>query len=135
MAYSRVTEEERNHIHRWRQEGLGVRVIAARLSRSPSSICRELARNTEGGRGQRNSGEIVAKKLGTAGRRAGVSVNWVRAVGGIRRYWKAPGATGVCREMDALPELLIAQGFDPESVAAFTPRHASALRSARAAKA
>ena len=46
MAYSRVTEEERNHIHRWRQEGLGVRVIAARLSRSPSSICRELARNT-----------------------------------------------------------------------------------------
>ena len=75
MAYSRVTEEERNHIHRWRQEGLGVRVIAARLSRSPSSICRELARNTEGGRGQRNSGEIVAKKLGTAGRRAGVSVN------------------------------------------------------------
>ena len=46
MAYSRVTEEERNHIHRWRQAGLGVRVIAARLGRSPSSISRELARNT-----------------------------------------------------------------------------------------
>ena len=52
MAYSRVTEEERNHIHRWRQAGLGVRVIAARLGRSPSSISRELARNT-GQRGYR----------------------------------------------------------------------------------
>ena len=52
MAYSRVTEEERNHIHRWRQESLGVRVIAARLGRSPSSISRELARNT-GQRGYR----------------------------------------------------------------------------------
>jgi len=52
MAYSRVTREERNHIHRWRQEGLGVRAIAARLWRSPSSISRELARNT-GKRGYR----------------------------------------------------------------------------------
>lgn len=52
MAYSRVTREERNHIHRWRQEGLGVRVIAALLGRSPSSISRELARNT-GKRGYR----------------------------------------------------------------------------------
>ena len=52
MAYSRVTEEERNHIHRWRQESLGVREMAARLGRSPSSISRELARNT-GRRGYR----------------------------------------------------------------------------------
>lgn len=52
MAYSRVTEEERNHIHRWRQENLGMRVIGALLCRSPSSISRELARNT-GQRGYR----------------------------------------------------------------------------------
>ena len=52
MAYSRVTEEERNHIHRWRQESLGVRVIGNLLGRSPSSISRELARNT-GQRGYR----------------------------------------------------------------------------------
>jgi transposase, IS30 family len=52
MAYSRVTREERNHIYRWRQEGLGVRLIAALLSRSASSISRELARNT-GRRGYR----------------------------------------------------------------------------------
>ena len=52
MAYSRVTREERNHIYRWRQEGLGVRAIAARLWRSASSISRELARNM-GKRGYR----------------------------------------------------------------------------------
>ena len=46
MAYSRVTREERNHIHRWRQEGCGVREIAALLSRAASSISRELSRNT-----------------------------------------------------------------------------------------
>jgi len=52
MAYSRVTREERNHIHRWRQDGIGVRVIGNLLDRSPSSISRELARNT-GQRGYR----------------------------------------------------------------------------------
>ena len=52
MAYNRVTRDERNHIHRWRQEGLGIREIARLLSRSPSSISRELKRNT-GKRGYR----------------------------------------------------------------------------------
>ena len=52
MAYSRVTREERNHIYRWRQAGLGVRAIADRLARAASSISRELARNT-GQRGYR----------------------------------------------------------------------------------
>ena len=52
MAYSRVTEEERNHIHRWHQAGHGVREIAALLSRAASSISRELSRNT-GLRGSR----------------------------------------------------------------------------------
>ena len=52
MAYSRVTREERNHIYRWRQAGLGVRAIADRLARAASSISRELARNT-GRRGYR----------------------------------------------------------------------------------
>lgn len=52
MTYSRVTKEERIHIHRWRQDGCGVREIACRLWRSPSSISREVARNT-GERGYR----------------------------------------------------------------------------------
>ncbi len=52
MAYKRVTEEERRHIYRWRQEGHGPREMARRLGRSASSISREIARNT-GGRSYR----------------------------------------------------------------------------------
>ena len=45
MAYKRVTEAERRHIYRWRQEGHGMREVARRLGRAASSICRELVRN------------------------------------------------------------------------------------------
>lgn len=45
MAYKRVTEGERRHIYRWRQEGHGLREVARRLGRAASSICRELVRN------------------------------------------------------------------------------------------
>jgi len=45
MAYTRVTEEERKLIYRWRQDGIGLREIARRLGRAASSICRELMRN------------------------------------------------------------------------------------------
>lgn len=46
MAYKRVTKTERNLIRMWRQAGHGQREIARRLGRSPSTICREIARNT-----------------------------------------------------------------------------------------
>jgi len=52
MNYKRVTAEERALIHRWRQEGLGIREVARRLGRDVSCISRELARNT-GMRGYR----------------------------------------------------------------------------------
>ena len=52
MTYKRMTEADRRHIHRWRQEGDGLREIARRLGRAASSISRELSRNT-GGRGYR----------------------------------------------------------------------------------
>lgn len=48
MAYKRVTEEERRHIYRWRQEGKSRREIARRLDRSPGTISREILRNTGG---------------------------------------------------------------------------------------
>ena len=46
MAYKRVTAEDRIHIDRWKQEGFGPCEIARRLNRAPSSISREVKRNT-----------------------------------------------------------------------------------------
>ena len=48
MAYRRVTVTERRLIKMWRQAGHGLREIARRLDRSPSTICREIARNSGG---------------------------------------------------------------------------------------
>lgn len=52
MAYTRVTEEERKLIYRWRQDDNSFREIARRLGRAASSIYRELVRN-QGLRGYR----------------------------------------------------------------------------------
>jgi len=52
LPYKRVTKEERRCIHRWRQEGLGLREVGRRLKRAASSITREIQRNT-GKRGYR----------------------------------------------------------------------------------
>jgi len=46
MSYKRVTAGERTLIHRWKQEGIGMRETARRLNRAASSILRELSRNT-----------------------------------------------------------------------------------------
>lgn len=46
MAYRRVTVEERRLIRMWRQAGYGQREVARRLGRSPSTISREIARNS-----------------------------------------------------------------------------------------
>lgn len=52
MAYHRVTSEERRLIYEWRQAGKGFREIARLLSRSPSTVSSEVARNS-GQRGYR----------------------------------------------------------------------------------
>ena len=52
MAYTHVTSEERRLIKQWRQAGFSRRKIAGLLSRAPSTISRELNRNT-GKRGYR----------------------------------------------------------------------------------
>ena len=44
--------EERYEIARLREAGLSVRAVAARLGRSPSTVCRELARNSDPRTGQ-----------------------------------------------------------------------------------
>lgn len=52
MVYRRMTVVERRLIRMWRQAGYGQREIARLLSRAPSTICREIARNS-GGAGYR----------------------------------------------------------------------------------
>src|SRR5580700_6144359 len=42
-----LDREERYELARLRECGLSVRQIAARLGRSPSTVCRELARNAD----------------------------------------------------------------------------------------
>ena len=58
-----LDREERYEIARLREAGLSIRQIAARLGRSPSTICRELGRNADP-----RTGAVPAR----AGRPAGV---------------------------------------------------------------
>jgi transposase, IS30 family len=46
MTYKRVTDAERRLIRMWRQEGCGQREVARRLRRSPSTVSREIDRNS-----------------------------------------------------------------------------------------
>jgi IS30 family transposase len=46
-----LSRDERYELARLRESGLGVRAVAARMRRSPSTICRELARNAAPGGG------------------------------------------------------------------------------------
>lgn len=45
MTYTRVTQEERTFIYRWRQAGESFQEIARRLKRAASSVVREVKRN------------------------------------------------------------------------------------------
>ena len=68
MAYKRLTEDEREHIYRWRREGRKQSEIARRLDRNPGSISREIARN-KGRRGYRP--KQAHKKAQAQAKRAG----------------------------------------------------------------
>lgn len=52
LNYSQLTYEERIQIKSWLQENYSIRTIADRIKRSPSTICREIKRNS-GKRGYR----------------------------------------------------------------------------------
>lgn len=93
MAYRRVTEDERRHIYRWRQEGHGVREMARRLGRAASSISREIRRNT-GGRGYRPK----------------------QANGLAKRRAERPGPRSFTEEVRADAEEKLKQGWTPEII-------------------
>ena len=62
MAYNRVTSEERRLIYQWKQEGFSLRKIGRLLDRAPSSISREIKRNS----GQRGYRPAQAQALAEA---------------------------------------------------------------------
>lgn len=62
MAYNRVTSEERRLIYQWKQEGFSLRKIGLLLDRAPSSISREIKRNS----GQRGYRPAQAQALAEA---------------------------------------------------------------------
>ncbi len=62
MTYKRVTDTERRLIRMWRQAGYGQRETARRLGRSPSSICREIARNSGGNGYQPHQAHAMAQE-------------------------------------------------------------------------
>jgi len=62
VTYRRVTVVERRLIRMWRQARYGQREIARRLGRSPSSICREIARNSGGNGYQPHQAQAMAQE-------------------------------------------------------------------------
>lgn len=62
MTYSRVTVVERRLIRMWRQAGYGQREVARRLCRSPSTICREIGKNSGGNGYQPEQAHRIAQE-------------------------------------------------------------------------
>ena len=46
LSYTHFTHDERISLHNFLKEGLGIREIACRLGRDPSTISREVKRNS-----------------------------------------------------------------------------------------
>lgn len=93
MAYKRVTKTERNLIRMWRQAKYGLREIARRLGRSPSSICREIMKNSGGNGYQPHQAHAMAQ---------------ARA--------KRPGARRFTEEVKKDAEARLKEGWTPDMI-------------------
>jgi len=108
MAYKRVTEEERRLIHSWRQQGLGLSDIARMLTRSPSTLSREVSRNRgkKGYRPKQAQARAQMRALRPGPRRFTEAVR-LEVEARIREGWtpeiisgraRHEGRAGVCKE-------------------------------------
>ena len=93
MSYTRMTGEERSLIYWWKQAEKGVREIATLLRRAPSSVSREVRRNT----GQRGYRPKQAQELAEA-----------RAL--------RPGPRGFTDEVRLDAEEKLRKGWTPEAI-------------------
>ena len=60
-TYQHFSTDERNHIHTARNNGLSIRTIGCLLDRAPSSIAREIKRNTSGASYDANNAADLAQ--------------------------------------------------------------------------
>ena len=108
MTYNRVTSEERRLIYQWRQAGIGNNEIARRLSRNPSTVSRELKRNT-GKRGYRpkQAQALAEERAKRPGPRRFTEAVRKDAEGKLRQGWtpdiicgraRLEGRAHVCKE-------------------------------------
>ena len=108
MAYNRVTSQERILIHQWKQEGFSLRKMAALLFRSPSTISREIKRNS-GRRGYRpkQAQALAEERAKRPGPRRFTEAVRKDAEGKLRQGWtpdiicgraRLEGRAHVCKE-------------------------------------
>ena len=88
MSYTRMTEGKRNQLYAFKQAGFGVRRAARELGVSPSTVSRELSRNT-GQRGYRprQAQEMAAGRARRSGARRFTEEVRLHAEERLRRGW------------------------------------------------
>ena len=100
--YSQLSMDERNLIHRCRNEGWSFRAIAQKLQRPTCTISREVARNTVGASYDATGAERATRarrRRGTVKLKAGsVLLNRVRAL--MAHHWSPEQIAGRLRQMN-----------------------------------
>ncbi len=110
MSYTHLIQHERYQIQSWHAAGIGLREIARRLQRHPSTICRELRRNAAA------SGRYYFE---TAHRKA------------CRRATACRSHPSITPELWACVEAHLRQDHSPEQVSAQLSRHGLAVSHVR----
>lgn len=90
--YTQITQEERYRIAELRRLGLSIRAIAAELSRSPSTVSREIRRNRrdDGGYRAHTAGERTRARRRRSRRGVRIAPETWREVVRLLRLWWSP---------------------------------------------
>jgi transposase, IS30 family len=98
--YSQITQEERYAIAAMRRQRLSIRRIARELSRSPSTVCREIRRNVraDGGYRAHTAGERARGRLSRSRRNERFAADdWVLVEHLLGLDWSPEQVSGWCR--------------------------------------
>ena len=100
MSYEHLTSQERHTIYTLRKESFSIRAIADALSRSPSSISRELRRNS-GGKGYRyqQAHSIALQRRKNSSRNTKISHRQIKYVEDkLNEEWSPEQISGTMKE-------------------------------------